>query len=234
MLECSQFKMSRNDAGNVETALINQPFVEAEMTTPDLTNSTAEQQLEYREIPLTQGQVALVDAEDFEFLNQWQWQASKAEDSFYAIRTDYSGAKKKTLRMHRVLLSAPKGIEVDHRNSNRLDNRRQNLRLATPDQNKKNRKPQPTKFAHGFKGISLVKRRWKATIHHEGKLRNIGSYPTPEMAALAYDFKARELYGEFARLNFPDRNEPMPPKRAGIIPPKKRRRGQVASGVAAV
>lgn len=90
-----------------------------------------------KEIPLTQGKVALVDDEDFELLNQLNWYAYKNKTgNYYAVR-NYSAekGKRKIILMHREIMDAPKGIQVDHRNGDGLYNQKENLRLATHQQN---------------------------------------------------------------------------------------------------
>ena len=102
--------------------------------------------------------------------------------------------------MHREVMSAPDGVEVDHINGNALDNRRENLRFSTRKQNTRNGR------AH-FDGVSQYRGvspcRWRAQICIDGKVREIGRFTTEKEAALAYDAEARRLFGEFARANFP-------------------------------
>ncbi len=105
--------------------------------------------------------------------------------------------------MHRLILNAPDGIQVDHVNRNRLDNRRSNLRIATDLQNHFN----TVKRSHnttGYKGVSRYHKldRWYARIALHGKVYYLGIHNSPEEAARAYDAKARELFGEFAWTNF--------------------------------
>lgn len=104
--------------------------------------------------------------------------------------------------MHRIVLDAPQGTLVDHKNGDRLDNRRCNLRLATRSQNAANTPPKPGRL----KGVFFDKARnlWQARIMVNWKERYIGRFLTQEEAARAYDLKAREYFGEFAALNYPE------------------------------
>lgn len=95
-----------------------------------------------KEIQLTQGQVALVDDEDYEYLNQWKWQArlDTKSGSYYAIRTEGTKPFHKTVYLAREIMNTPKNLECDHVNHNTLDNRKNNLRNVTHSQNSKNRR----------------------------------------------------------------------------------------------
>jgi len=153
----------------------------------------------YRYIPLTRNQIAVVDASDFEWLDQWNWCAAWSDftKSFYAQR--YRGVS-----MAREILGCEKGEDAEHWNGNTLDNRRQNLRKATRQQNCQNRKMRSDSKC-GFKGIRWHKAdsNWQVRIQHQGKRLHGGSFHTAEEAARAYDTIAQRLYGQFARLNFP-------------------------------
>lgn len=91
-------------------------------------------------IPLTQGQVALVDDEDYEYLMQWKWCAAWNGNTYYAFRGGKKehGKKRQMIKMHRDLLDTPRGLEVDHLNGNGLDNRRCNIRNCTHKENMQN------------------------------------------------------------------------------------------------
>lgn len=163
-----------------------------------------------KEIPLTKGFVALVDDEDYEWLKQVKWQfvggyaktEAKAK-AYVAAFPDYL-ASTRTVFMHRLLLKAPAGVEVDHRFGNTLDNRKEFLRLATKSQNQQN----ASSFTgvSKFKGVSWHKanRKWMAQITSNGSRIFLGSYLSEEDAALAYDQAANQLNGAYAKLNFPD------------------------------
>lgn len=147
-----------------------------------------------RKIPLTQGQFAIVDSEDYKWLNQFKW----CFNNGYAVRhVRLSPRVKQTrLMMHRVIMNAPEGMEVDHVNSNRLDNRRNNLRICSPIQNSFNRQI-PANNTSGFKGVTLFRTVWRVKI--QGQF--IGYFPTKEEARDAYNREAVKRFGEFAKLN---------------------------------
>lgn len=151
------------------------------------------------EVPLTQGFVAVVDADDYErVMTAGTWQARPSARSAYAQRTIYFPGGRRTLGLHTFLTG---WARVDHRNGDGLDNRRKNLREATAKQNSANRQLN-LNSATGFKGVGLDRGRWRARIQVDGRLQHLGSFDTPEEAAHAYDAAALELFGEFARPNF--------------------------------
>ena len=156
---------------------------------------------QWKEIPLTQGKVAIVDSDDFERLSKYNWFARKdgrLNRDFRAMRTkNYH-----TISMARVIMNAPEGMLVDHINHDTLDNRKQNLRICTKGDNNRNniiRKDNKS----GYKGVSWNKkdRVWRAQIAVNGVQTYIGSFGTAEKAAEAYNKKAKELFGEFCVLN---------------------------------
>tara|TARA_R110000824_G_scaffold396554_1_gene598108 strand:- start:1212 stop:1535 length:324 start_codon:yes stop_codon:yes gene_type:complete len=107
--------------------------------------------------------------------------------------------------MQRFIMDAPKGMQVDHINRNPLDNRKSNLRICTNAENSYNTGPQKNNTS-GYKGVSWRKdaKKWTAYIGHAPK-SHLGYFDTPEEAAKARDAKAKELHGEYAHLNFPDK-----------------------------
>lgn len=168
-------------------------------------------QEDYRTIPLTQGQVAIVDTADYEWLMQWKWFAQwcQCTNSFYARRNEWAGVKKQaTVHMSRVILSLERSDKrcADHINRDTLDNRRVNLRPATRSQNGHNR---IGTSKSGFKGVyrRAGKNVWSAVIYIEGKRKRLGDYPSPEKASDIYQAKARELRGEFHPLIAESRKE---------------------------
>lgn len=153
------------------------------------------------EIPLTQGFVALVDEEDYDRVTAaGKWYAHVKGPSVYAQRRAPEGGERK-IRLHTFLTGWPL---VDHINLDGLDNRRVNLRPATTAENLRNVGPRRTNTS-GFKGVTRGRhgRGWVAQIRFNGQNIRLGTHSTREEAARAYDAAARELHGEFARLNFP-------------------------------
>jgi hypothetical protein len=156
-----------------------------------------------RTIPLTQGQVALVDDADYEWLSAFKWYASKTRSGdYYAVRNVRAGGQRRTFRLHQAIL--PGVPEVDHRNQDKLDNQRHNLREATRAQNQANKGVGSTNTS-GFKGVYWHKHagKWRALIWSGGRQRQIGSFETSKEAAEAYDRAAIKTFGSFAYLNFP-------------------------------
>ena len=148
---------------------------------------------------------ALVDDEDYEWLNQWKWYAVPGRKTFYAarqIRTKAGRGGQRIVFMHRMILGLERidQTESDHKNGNGLDNQRQNVRKATRVQNCRNRSGrQNTKSK--YKGVVGRSNKWRARITVEHKQFHLGYFRTEFAAAKAYDKKAKELFGEFARLN---------------------------------
>ncbi|MBN1359185.1 MAG: HNH endonuclease [Sedimentisphaerales bacterium] len=149
-------------------------------------------------IPLTGGQYALVDASDYEWLSQYTWRVC---GTGYAARA----GKGREIYMHREIMDAPEGKCVDHIDGNRRNNCRANLRLCTRGQNMRNQKKHAGATSR-FKGVYFYKRigKWAAALHFKGQRFWLGSFVDEVEAARTYDAKAVELFGEFARLNFPE------------------------------
>ncbi|MFH1882746.1 MAG: HNH endonuclease [Planctomycetota bacterium] len=159
---------------------------------------------DFRLIPLTQGKFAIVDAEDYDRPAQHKWCAVKGRDTFYAQR----GSNGRVVSMHREIMRAPKGVVCDHKNHNGLDNRKSNLRLCTSAQNQYNKKAKKG-CSSRYKGVVRrgAYKRWRARIGFNRKRIHLGDFADEKQAAMAYDDKAAELFGEFAYLNFPERIE---------------------------
>lgn len=158
-----------------------------------------------KEIALTRGKVAIVDDDDFKRLGQYKWCAFPAYGNWYAgrsIRSNIKNRKQEFVLMHRIIMNAEKGMQVDHKNGNGLDNRRCNIRFCSKTENQRNKRILKSNTS-GYKGVYLDKRtgKWYAQINVCYKKRRLGLFDTKECAALAYNNAAKELFGEFARLN---------------------------------
>lgn len=146
------------------------------------------------EIELSRGLKTLIDDEDFERVSKHKWYSHDTKSGFYAA----TNIARKCVYLHTFLMCSPKGKEVDHINGNKLDNRKENLRLVTHQQNSFNsesRKELP-------KGVCFDKQTGKyiAQIMYNGKNIKIGRFKTILEASQEYDKKAHILFGEYARL----------------------------------
>lgn len=151
-------------------------------------------------IKLTKGKVCLVDDEDFENLNQYKWHLC----SGYAARSVGYKDNKHMLYMHRVILNITNSkIYVDHKDSNKLNNTKSNLRTCTQSQNGANARTPSMKKTSKYKGVYFDKSRkkWTARIKVKYIGKFLGRYDTELEAAKAYNKAAFEIFGEFARLN---------------------------------
>jgi len=152
-----------------------------------------------REVELTQGKVALIDDEDFELVSQYNW---KFSNRGYAARNYWIDGKSKTLLMHRLIMSPPEGVFIDHINGDTLDNRKQNLRLVRNQQNCCNQKL-GLRNKSGYKGVyqSKGRKKWTASLKTKGKTYYLGDFESKHDAARMYNFWAHDMFGEYARLN---------------------------------
>jgi hypothetical protein len=150
-------------------------------------------------INLTKGQSAIVDSEDFHWLNQLKWYCMATKPThMYGARRNI-----KVLYMHRCILEKH-GIDltnkqVDHINHDTLNNRKSNLRVVSTSQNQQNARFKKSKS--GFKGVTSTVKAWKAVIGVDGKQKHIGTFKSKHEAALAYNDAAQKFFGEFAYLN---------------------------------
>jgi len=157
----------------------------------------------YRLIPLTRGKVAIVDEADFDWLNQWKWHTKVARGGlFYAIRAIHKYGKGRVvtrwIRMHNFVLGVERG--ADHRNGDGLDNRRNNLRKATHQQNCRNQKLRIDSTS-GIKGVTWCKRtgKWQVHISVNKRRRFLGRFLLREDAIAVRRAAEKRYYGEFAR-----------------------------------
>lgn len=139
------------------------------------------------------GRFSLIDDSDIQRVAALTWLVRSTDGFLYPV-TGVNGT-----RMHRFIVGASPGQLVDHINGSTLDNRRANLRFCTSKQNSWNRGPVG---GRRYKGITLLPcGLWQVQISH----KYLGAFPTEEAAARAYDAAAIALYGDYARLNFPER-----------------------------
>ncbi len=161
-----------------------------------------------KQIMLTQGQHAIVDSENYEYLMQWKWTYCDG----YAYRAVFMGSingkkKSKKIRMHRIIVAAPDGWYVDHINGDTLDNRRCNLRICTAMQNAQNSYRPVHRIgcirSSKYKGVSYNKKNknWRVQIQVNKKKMYVSSHKFEIEAASAYNAAAIQYFGEFAKLN---------------------------------
>lgn len=163
-----------------------------------------------KEIILTQGYKALIDDEDFEVINKFKWSYLESQSgNQYAHCHSLGDKNRKTIRMHRLIMKAPKGKEVDHINGDGLDNRKLNLRICNRNENQKNQKntiflKRRKNVTSKFKGVCWHKKsnQWTSQAGLNKKRIYLGIFRNEINAAKAYDEFAKKNFGKFARLNF--------------------------------
>lgn len=155
-------------------------------------------------IPLTQGKFAIVDSEDYEKLNKWKWHYSSHGYArrFQHISWDNINKIQKgtQLFMHRLILNAPKGKDVDHINGDRLNNQKSNLRICNRSETCQNRGIRRDNKV-GIKGVKKSGNKWEAYIKVNQKTKSLGVFIDKLDASKTYNEGAKKYFGEFARLN---------------------------------
>ncbi len=154
-----------------------------------------------RQLLLHNGDVALVDDEDYATVSGFHWRMATNGRVAYAQMCVVRSGVKYTLRMHNLLMNPPAGLVVDHINGSGLDNRRKNLRLATQSQNTANSRIKRAQYRGVYPRPSGS---FEAKIVNRPNFHFLGTFATATEAAQAYDAAAKRIYGEFARLNFPE------------------------------
>lgn len=155
-----------------------------------------------KHIPVRPDRFAIVDDADYDWLAKHKWSLDSGGYAYRKVRNV-------TFYMHRVVLNASGPAVVDHVNHDKLDNRRENLRIVTTAQNNYNQRPQKRPKSSQYKGVSLNKavNRWQAHIKKGNERRYLGLYDSEQDAARAYNAAARHHFGEYAYINdVPDDN----------------------------
>lgn len=155
-------------------------------------------------IPLTKGYVTTVDQSDYFTLVGFSWYALKVQRRVYAARSEKVDGEKRIVLMHRQIMGEPEKRDVDHRDGDGLNNRRENLRVATRQQNLQAFQRKPFRVTSIFRGVSWHAQigRWRATLKLNRRQISLGCYKDELAAAMAYDKGAKEHFGEFACPNF--------------------------------
>lgn len=158
-------------------------------------------------IPLSQGKEAIIDECDAPDILPFRWHAQHRRrkscgDVWYAARNVKTSKGFTIIKMHRVIMNAPAGFDVDHIDSNGLNNTRKNLRVCTKSQNAQNsRKRKGT--SSRFVGVDYRRdiEKWQARVKSNNVRVHLGCFENEIQAASAYNAKAKELFGQYARLN---------------------------------
>jgi hypothetical protein len=160
------------------------------------------------ELKLLHGQIALIDDEDLPKVQGYSWTVNSHG---YVVAVVGPKDKRQVIKLHRLILNTPEGLDTDHRDRDKLNNRKSNLRKATRRQNTGNRVVPKDGCTSRYKGVywhSLGKGHWRARFGYrdEGKIKHkhLGLFDDEVVAAKAYDAAAIEHFGkDFALLNFP-------------------------------
>lgn len=159
-----------------------------------------------KRIPLTQGKEALVDDEDYEAVSAFKWFATQSRPGslWYAARWVYQDGERIRIWLHRELMNLPDDLDVDHIDRDGLNNQRNNLRPATTFQSAANKSIRSDNTT-GYRGVYAHRNgRFYVYVQHNHDKRYVGAFATAIEAAHAWDAVAKELFGEFAALNFPE------------------------------
>lgn len=156
-------------------------------------------------LPVSSGDQIWIDAKNAPHCNRFTWHINSSD---YVVRGEKSETgNHRVVRLHRDILRPKVGQDVDHKDGNKLNNLEFNLRFCTPAQNSRNRVKPRGHWSSTFKGVCWhhQSQAWRAYIVFNRKQKHLGRFASEEAAARAYDAAAKELYGEFARTNFPGR-----------------------------
>jgi len=147
-------------------------------------------------ISINQGKVIIIDDDDFDRISKYHWIVCKT--GYVKTVVNYE-----TIILHRFIMNAKKGQQLDHVNGDTLDNRKENLRFCSTSQNLANRK----RFINnrsGYKGVDWrpIEKKFRARLSINKRAIHLGYFSDPKDAAFAYDRAAKEYFGSFARINF--------------------------------
>lgn len=148
----------------------------------------------HSEIVIGQSRI-LIDSQDVDLINKYTW--GVVTNGYVYTQRRVGGGRKIRISLHRFLIGTPEGMDTDHINNNRLDNRRSNLRICTTSQNLMNRGK--LNGSNPYKGVDKTKNGKRFSARIQGK--RIGTFQTAEEAAMAYNNRAKELFRDFAKLN---------------------------------
>lgn len=157
------------------------------------------------QVPLSNGGFALVDEEDHARIASHSWYAWHHHGTSYAARMTAREGRRICILMHREVMDAQPGSQVDHSDGNGLNNQRSNLRFCTPSENRYNQGRQRNNSS-GLKGVSWNKKlqKWEVYINKDRKRTRLGFFADKNDAMRAYDKAAAEMHGDFARPNKPE------------------------------
>jgi hypothetical protein len=145
-------------------------------------------------------EIIIDDGDAHLFKNEWFVTAGPVK---YVRRQERIDGKKVVIFLHRAILEAPDGAIVDHVNCNPLDNRRENLRIVSASANSRNKLKMSSRPASSrFKGVSINRNAWRATIRTDGGAVYLGRFADEVEAAFMYDCASLKYHGEFGRRNF--------------------------------
>jgi hypothetical protein len=144
----------------------------------------------------------LIDKDDYEKVIKFKWHLFKSgENKFYVHACTYINRKVGGISLHRLICGFPENKSVDHIDGNTLNNCKSNLRICDHKENIRNSKKNISGKTSKYKGVRKHRNSYTAQIMYNYKSIYIGSFKTEELAGVAYNKKAVELFGEFARLN---------------------------------
>lgn len=154
---------------------------------------------------ITKNKIVFISNEDEETITKFKWNATIHGNKFYATRYEYKPSGNRMIYMHRMIMGV-NGGEVDHINGDPLDNRRENLRVVTHQQNHFNMKKMSTIASSKYRGVCWSKdhQSWIVQIRHNGHSRLVTCIESEKIAAMIYDLLAIDRFGEYANLNFPE------------------------------